>query len=283
MIRKSYDHWTNILTTIAICLLLVSCSTVTNRVATIRIKGSSTMLNLTELLAQEYMKQHPGISIYVFGGGSEQGIKALSLGEVDLAMTSRKLTAEEIKKIADQYHSLGMSYLIAKDAVSIYINKHNPVKTFSTEQLKNIFTGKITNWKELGGKDAKIIPVTRTPNSGTYMFFQQHILEGAEYGENCIVKATSESILEFIDSNEFALGYGGIGYLGKDEQARVNNIEPSEENVINDVYPITRYLSFFSLKQPRGAVKDFIDWTLSSDGQKIIKTSGYIPLWSIKY
>ena len=131
-------------------------------------------------------------------------------------MTSRKLTAEEIKKIADQYHSLGMSYLIAKDAVSIYVNKNNPVRNFTIAQLKAIFTGKITNWKDFRRKKTlKFIPITRAPNSGTYLFFQQHILEGADYSENDVVKTTFESILEFIESNEYAIGYGGIGYQAK--------------------------------------------------------------------
>jgi phosphate transport system substrate-binding protein len=241
------------------------------------------MLQLTEALAREYMKKHPGVSIYIEGGGSSSGINSLINNEVDIAIASRSLKAEEAKVLAEYYGSLGMYYLIAKDALSIYINKDNPVKNFSVDDLKKIFTCEITNWKELGGKDENIQPVIRTPNSGTHLYFQEHILEGLQYCESAVVLPTTESVIEYIDENENAIGYGGIGYKDDIIHARIDGIEASEQTARNDKYPITRYLHFFTSRTPKGAVKDFIDWVLTPEGQKIVKQAGFIPLWEISY
>lgn len=241
------------------------------------------MLQLTELLAREYMKDHNGVSIYVEGGGSSSGINSLINNEVDIATASRSLKAEEAKVLAEYYGSLGMYYLIAKDALSIYVNKDNPVKNFSIDDLKRIFTCQVTNWKELGGNDEIIQPVIRTPNSGTHLYFQEHILEGSKYCESAVVLPTTESVIDYIEDNENAIGYGGIGYKGDIVHARINGIEASEQTARNDTYPITRYLHFFTSRTPKGAVKDFIDWVLTPEGQKIIKEAGFIPLWEISY
>jgi phosphate transport system substrate-binding protein len=270
---------------LAISLLLVfaACSGSNNQVATIRIKGSDTMLQLTENLAREYMREHPGISIYVEGGGTSSGVNSLINKEVDIATASRSLKAEEAKTLADYYGTLGMYYLIAKDALSIYVNKNNPVQNFSLNDLKKIFTCQITNWKQFGGEDAKIQPVIRTPNSGTHLYFQEHILEGSDYCDSAIVLPTTESVIEYIEENENAIGYGGIGYKDNILHAKIENIPASEENARNDKYPITRYLHFFTSRTPKGAVKDFIEWVLSPQGQKNIKESGFIPLWEISF
>ena len=274
-----------ILTYIAlvIILLVTSCSTGSLQVATINIKGSDTMLQLTGALAREYMRQHNGISIYVEGGGTSSGVASLIENEIDIATASRNLKANEAKILAEYYGSLGMYYLIAKDALSIYINKDNPVKNFTVDQLKKIFTCEINTWKELGGEDKSIQPVIRTPNSGTQFYFQEHVLGGLPYCETAVVLPTTESVIEYIEDNEYAIGYGGIGYKDDIVHATIEGIEASEQNARNDKYPITRYLHFFTSKTPKGAVKDFIDWVLSPDGQKIVKEAGFIPLWEISY
>lgn len=260
-------------------LLFNSCSYKPESVSRIRIKGSDTMLLLTNYLAEEYMKQNPYVSIYVEGGGTASGIKALSKGEVEISTASRSLMGEEIKIIADKFGSLGMSFLIAKDALSIYVNEKNKVRDFTLQQLKDIYTCKITNWKELGGADKPIVPFVRTPNSGTYLYFKDHILLGEEYCSSVQVEITTENIIEQVESNVNAIGYGGIGFKGDFVSAKINGIEASEENVRNDKYPISRYLHFYTLNLPTGEVKKFIDWILSPEGQKIIKQVGYVPLW----
>ena len=153
----------------------------------------------------------------------------------------------------------------------------------SVRQLKDIFECKITNWKDFGGKNEPIIPVIRNTNSGTYLYFKEHILGGDEYCDDAVVKPTTRSIIEYVAANENAIGYGGMGYKGAVIDAKVNGIAPTAENARNDSYPITRYLHFFTTKTPKGAVKNFIDWVLSPEGQMVVKQSGFIPLWEIKF
>jgi phosphate transport system substrate-binding protein len=266
-----------------IFLFQLGCSFKPTEVARITIKGSDSMLPLTEKLAEEYMKQNPAISIYVYGGGSAEGIKALIRNEIDICTTSRNLEPQETKALAEYYGSVGLFYLIAKDALCVYINKSNPVKDYSIEQVKNIFECKVINWNELGWEDQGIVPVIRNLNSGTQLYFKEHVLEGAEYCNSAIVKSTTNDVIEFIEQNNNAIGYGSIGYSGDFSYASVNGFEPSEKNAQNDTYPITRYLHFFTTQIPKGSVKNFVDWVLSPEGQQIVKQAGYIPLWDLTY
>lgn len=268
-----------------ISLLIISinfsCSVKPVEVAMISIKGSDSMLQLTENLAEEYMKLNPGVSIYVYGGGTTEGVRALIRDEIDICTASRNLKPDEAKALADYYGTVGLFYLVAKDALCIYINPDNPVKNLSTTQLQNIFECNITNWNDLGGNDQKIIPVIRNLNSGTHFYFKEHILEGDNYCAEAEVEATTRGVIEFIEENIGAIGYGSIGYKGDIYYAKIDDIEPSEKTVQNDTYPITRYLHFFTSKTPKGSVKEFIDWVLSPEGQKIVKQSGFIPLWEL--
>ncbi len=255
------------------------CSARVDKFTVIKIKGSDTMLHLTELLAQKYMMENPKVSIYVEGGGTATGIKALSGGETDICTASRPVKADEVKTLSDNFGLLGISTVIGKDALSIYINKNNPVKNFTVDQLKEIFTGKLTNWKQLNGPDMRILPILRTPNSGTYYYFKEHILNGEEYAYYAYTRVTTEEVIESVEDNINAIGYGGIGYKGETVHAKINGIEPTEENVRNDSYPIIRYLHFYTTGVPQGAVKKFIDWVISPEGQKLVSESGYIPIW----
>jgi phosphate transport system substrate-binding protein len=261
----------------------ISCSYNTISVATIRIKGSDTMLYLTRNLAEEYMKRNPGVSVYVEGGGTASGIRSFIKGEIDIATASRPLQAEEVKTLAEQYGSIGISFTIARDALSIYVNSKNSVKDFSLENIKNIFTCKTNNWQNIGGENKPILTIIRSPNSGTYLYFKEHLLGDSDYCDDALVKATTEGIIEEINNNENAISYGGIGYGEEVLHAKVNGIEPSEENVRNDTYPISRYLYFYTLNTPSGRIKDFINWVMTPEGQKIVKQSGYIPLFEITY
>ncbi|MBU2493096.1 MAG: phosphate ABC transporter substrate-binding protein [Bacteroidetes bacterium] len=266
-----------------ILLFILGCSAEPYRLEIIRIKGSDTMLILTRKLADEYMNRNPGTSIYVEGGGTSNGIKSMIKGEVDICTASRLLKAEEAKLLADYYGTLGMYFLLAKDALSIYLNPANPVKNLTRVQLKEIFTCKIKNWSELGGNDENIIILNRMPNSGTYLYFQEHVLDGEEYCTEAEIYSTTEAVIEAVEDNINAIGYGGIGFGEDVYHATVDNVEPTEENARNDTYPITRYLHFFTSKSPTGKIKDFIDWVLTPEGQKIIRQEGYIPLWEISF
>ncbi|NMB81323.1 MAG: phosphate ABC transporter substrate-binding protein, partial [Ignavibacteria bacterium] len=183
---------------LTLILLFAGCTSTSVKVASIRIKGSDTMFHLTDLLAQAYMEQHPGISIYVDGGGTAAGVRSLIKGEIDICTASRNLEPDEVKLLADNFGSIGLSYLIAKDGLCIYLNPENPVQNLSQSQLKDIFTCKISNWNQVGGPDKTISLITRTPNSGSYLYFKEHILEGGEYCDNATIAFTTENVIEQI-------------------------------------------------------------------------------------
>lgn len=267
--------------TVLFLLILFGCSATRVDVAIIRIKGSDTMLLLTQMLAEEYMRNNPGVSIYVEGGGTSSGVKSLIRGEIDICTASRTLKADEAKSLADYYGTLGVFYLIAKDALSIYVNPDNPVRDISIENLRKIYTCKIKNWHELGGLNQEVLPVIRNPNSGTHAYFKEHVLGGSEYCTSIMVEPTTESVIETVSENENAIGYGGIGYGEDIVHISIDGIAPTEENARNDRYPITRYLHFFTSRTPTGPVKSFIDWVLTPEGQAIIKEAGFIPLWKL--
>ena len=268
---------------ILLSLLLTTCKFGNVPVGMITIKGSDTMLILNQLLAEEYMEKNPGISIYVYGGGSKTGINALAEGSADICATSRQFEPTEIKELANKYGSLGLSHIIAKDALSIFVHPDNTVKNFTMQQIKDIFTCKITNWKELGGENKPINPIIRPINSGTHLYFKQHVLSDEPYCTTIKAISATSMIIEAIRKDKYAIGYGGIGY-GKDIfHAFVNDIEPSEKNVINDIYPISRYLYFYTINSPSGIVKDYIEWIISPEGQQVVKKAGFIPLWNISY
>ena len=271
----------SLLVSASVLLFILGCSFKPTEVARITIKGSDSMFQLTEMLAEEYMKLYPGISVYVSGGGTAVGINAMINGEVDICTASRDLKPEETKSLAEYYGTVGLFYLVAKDALCIYVNPSNPVRNLTLDELRNIYECKIENWKELNGKNQKIIPVIRNMNSGTHLYFKDHILLGEEYCSDVEVKPTTPDIINYVEANENAIGYGSIGYKGKITSLNIEGIEPSVQNAQNDSYPITRYLHFFTSRTRKGAVKNFIDWVLSPVGQKVIKQSGFIPLWEV--
>lgn len=248
---------------------------------TIRIKGSDTMQLLLKQLAQIYMKNHPNVSVYVEGGGTSDGVKALIDGKIDICSASRPLKSAETSQIAQKYRSVGVFSLIAKDALSIYLNGNNPVKNLTIEELKSIFTGRIRNWGKVGGYDQNITVYVRPPNSGTNLYFKEHILDNQDYLEKAITVPTTQQIVEAVLENVNGIGYGGIGYGKNIVHCHINNIAPSEENVRNDRYPISRYLYLYTIRKPFGQARNFIDWILSVEGQRVVESSGYISLWPV--
>ena len=246
---------------------------------TIRIKGSDTMRILTERWAEEYMKVQPNVAVYAEGGETGHGIQALIDGSADICAASRPLRANEIHLLAQRYKKLGILFLVAKDALSVYVNPRNNVKDLSSEQLKGIFTGEISNWKEVGGNDADIRVIVRSPNSGTYLYFKEHILDGLDYTDAAIASPTTNEVVQRVEYDPHAIGYGGIAYGPDITHCRIDGVLPIEANVRNDTYPIIRYLYLYTIDTPQGVIKDFIDWVLN-DGQDVVKKVGYIPLWN---
>lgn len=264
-----------------IVLLISSCQLFqTENSNIVRIKGSDTMLLLNKRLAAEFMKEFDGISIYVDGGGTSIGVNALIGGSVDICAASRPLEPLEIQQMGEKFGTVGMSFLVARDALSIYVNHDNPIKNLTTSQIADIYTCKIKNWNELGGRNSPIQPRSRNEASGTNLYFVKHVLKGDTICSKIPSVRTTREIISFVQKNKNSIGYGGVGYADSLIQCAVNGIKPTRENVLNNHYPISRYLRFYTSKKPKGNVKLFIDWVTSKKGQKIVESIGYIPLWS---
>jgi phosphate transport system substrate-binding protein len=271
-----------ILVIIAI-ILFPACTSQPVPVKKLIIKGSDTMLPLVEMLAAEYMKLNPEVSVYCYGGGTLSGVKAIRKRQAHICTASRKLKPEEIKDIADEYGTLGVYYLIGKDALSVYLNEDNPVDNLTMEELKKIYTCEVKKWNELGGDNSDIVPIVRTPNSGTYSYFKRHVLLDKDYCDDTIVRASYNGVFEYISNNRNSIGFGGIKIHKGVKHVNIDGVEPTENNIMNDTYPIIRYLHFYTVSNAGGETKEFIDWTLSPEGQKIIKKAGFVPLFKVMY
>ncbi len=247
----------------------------------LRIKGSDSMYLLVQRWAEAYMRKQKDVSIYVEGGGSGTGIQTLIDGSVDICASSRPMTSKEVQQLATRYNSIGVSILGARDALGIIVHPSNPVAGLSLEEIKKIYTGEITSWKEVGGSDHDIIPFSREPNSGTYLYFDEHVLFGAAYARRCVYAPGARSLVDSVANNPYGIGYGTIAYAQNVRLVAVNGYSLTAENVRNGTYPILRYLYLYTVQPPEGAAKNFINWLMSGEGQRIVKENGYIPLYEV--
>lgn len=246
----------------------------------LHLKGSDTMIGLGKLWAQAYMESHPRTSVYAEGGGSATGFEGLLKGEIDVALSSRLILTEEARALAAKYNSIGLSFLVAKDALSVLVNKENPINNLTIEQVRDIFTGKITNWSQLGGQDLTIQVVIRPPTSGTYMYFKEFVLDNAEYTKSAKMLPTNRAIASFVQDNHHAIGHSGIEVSDAVTHCHINGIAATRKNVREGRYPLSRYLYLYTIHTPSGKVKQFIDWVISPAGQRIVTQAGFISLWS---
>lgn len=286
--KHQIPQWSTSLTFRTILVVLIAVGALPGCAGTrkkdpslVRIKGSDTMLVLSQRWSEKFMALHPGVSIYAEGGGTATGIKSLINNNADICAASRLLRPDEVSALAKAHKTLGISYLVAKDALSIYLHPANSVKDLTLKQLRDIFSGRITNWAEVGGSDANIEVFIRSPNSGTYLYFKERVLEGNAYSSTAVSRPTTEAVVNSILNAPNGIGYGGIAHGNNLTHSKVNGISPSEESVRYDLYPITRYLYLYTINKPGGITKRFIDWILSTDGQRIVKRVGYIPLWRL--
>lgn len=260
--------------------IFVSCAALPKSdPAVIRIKGSDTMLILVQAFADAYMTSYPAYKVTVEGGGSGTGFRALIEGRADIAMSSRLISPQEAYQMAQTYRSIGLSYLVAKDALSLFLHPANKIETLTMGDLELIFSGQIDNWLVFSNTIGKIQPVIRPPESGTHMHFKLHVLKGNPYSPQSLIINTTKDIARYVSQNKGAIGYGGIAYSDSVYTAPLNGLVPSEENVRNDSYPLTRYLYFYTVTTPPGNVAKFIDWVISPAGQAIVNQVGYFPLW----
>lgn len=254
-----------------------------NKIA-ITLKGSDTVLPLSQKEAEAYMKKHPEASITIVGGGSGVGISALLDGTTDVAMSSRPLKMDEKMKLQEKNVDFTET-IIASDALAVVVNPKNSVEKLTHEQIANIFTGKITNWNEVGGKDMKIICYSRETSSGTYEFFKEHVMDKKNYATTVLNMPATGAIIQSVSQTEGAIGYVGLAYETKDVKALSvsydggkNYVTPSIENSQNGTYPVSRPLYYYFAKTAEPKVKPFVDFILSDEGQQLVHDIGYVPL-----
>ena len=250
----------------------------------ITIRGSDTMVILGQRFAEEYMKQNPGVVIQVNGGGSGTGIAALINGTVDLAQSSRPMKASEKESVEKRRNTTLTETPVALDALAVFVHAANPVKTLSIEQLAAIYTGKITNWSRVGGPNAPIVLYGRENSSGTYEYFKEHVLEKADFAPRTQTLQGTAAVINAVARDRNGIGYGGIAYaqgvraIGVRKDAASPAVEPTEANVANGTYPVSRYLYFYWVANAGPQVQKFVEWATSADGQKLVENVGYFPL-----
>lgn len=237
------------------------------------------MLPLVRFWAEVYMIENPNVSIYVQGGGTATGMNELAQGKIDICMASRTILPKEAQGLVNRFGTIGVVIRVAKDALSIYVNPENPVKNLSIEQIRGIYSGAIQSWAALGGEEMPIVVLNRMPTSGTFAYFQEHVLEGGAYSPFSMALPTTKAIVETVAKDKYAIGYGGIAFESEVFHCNINGVEPSAENVLNDSYPLSRYLYLYTVDNPQGKTQDFINWVLSEHGQDIVKWVGYFPIW----
>jgi phosphate transport system substrate-binding protein len=240
------------------------------------------MLRLAQRWAEDFMRSHPGASVEVEGGGTEAGLRALLNGEADFTTASRPIQPDAVSELAREYRTLGFSVLTARDALCFYTHMENPVATLTTDQLAGIFSGRITDWSEVGGDRAPIRVLSRDPNSGTHAYLEEHLLRGGTITEQAAVFPGTAAIVREVSRDVNAIGYGGLAYGENVYDLDVNGVPPYAENVRNGLYPISRYLYLYAIRPPEGMKKRFVDWVLGPAGQRIVQDVGFVPLYDVK-
>jgi len=252
-------------------------------------KGSDTIVNLALAWAEKYQDEHPDVSISVTGGGSGTGIASLINGTVDIANASRQIKSEEI----DEAKANGVDpveHIIARDAIAVIVNPQNPVRQLTLQQISDIYSGRINNWKEVGGEDRPIVRLSRETNSGTHVYFLETVLRLSKkddktlFSMDTLLLPSSEGIIAEVRQNPNAIGYDGLGYVPDDlkmiaiaETDGGANVLPSIATVNDKTYPIARDLYMYTNGQPSGAVEEYLNWILEAEAQQIVADLGFVP------
>jgi phosphate transport system substrate-binding protein len=274
--------------------LFCSCgkySSVSNKyTASIQIKGSDTIVNLIQVWSENFVEQHPTYNISVTGGGSGTGFASLINKTCDIAMSSRQIEEKE-EALAKKNNVEPVEFKVGLDGLAVLVNKNNPVDKLTIEQLRDIFIAKITNWKEVGGKDLKIVILSRESNSGTHMFFKEHVIRNNdkdaidEFSAHSLMMPSSQAIYDEVLQNPNALGYVGMGFINDGVKAlslsvddKSKYIYPNMKDVLNGSYPISRPLYLYTNGKPSSVVKMFIDYVLSDEGQKVVLETDFVPI-----
>lgn len=253
--------------------------------ATVNLKGSDTVLPLAQAWAEDYHKFHKGADVAVTGGGSGVGISALINGNTDIADASRPLQPKEYDQ-AKAKGFLPKTTRVAKDGLCVIVNKSLDVQTLTMKQIGDIYSGRISNWKDAGGPNKRIVIVGRDSSSGTYGFFRDTLFPGRPYRSDMLTMPSTNAIAQVVSRDDGAIGYIGLAYYEK-WAAKVKLLSvkdgskavlPSRATVSDGSYPLFRYLFMVTRGNPRGEVNDFIRYALSAEGQKVVSQVGYVPV-----
>ncbi len=265
-------------------LLIIAVALYTNTITAQKLKGSDTVLPLAQKEAESYMKTNKSAKIIVTGGGSGVGLAALVDGTTDVAMSSRKMKMSEKMKLQEAGKS-SKETIVAYDALAVIVNPANKVGQLTREQLEGIFTGKIKNWKDVGGDDLAIVVYSRESSSGTYEFFKEHVMNNKNYASSVLSMPATGSIIQSVSQTKGAIGYVGYAYVEKEVKAlKVSYdkgktyVAPTMATAKDKTYPIVRPLYYYYLATAEKTIKPFVDFCLSPEGQKIVEQVGYIPL-----
>lgn len=271
------------LKTVALLIVIIVIGYSFTTPSKITVKGSDTMVILTQQWAETYMRKHPKITIQVTGGGSGVGLAALINGSTDIANSSRPIKLAEVKKLKAKYNKNGTQIACAKDGLSVFLNKGNSVSELTIQQIGSIFSGKIINWNQVGGVDAKIQLYGRESSSGTFEFFKEHVVK-TDFSPTCQTLPGTAAIVNAVKKDKYSIGYGGAAFALGVKECKVKRdhkskgFYPTEANIVNKNYPISRYLYMYLKSKPTGETKAFVDWILSAEGQKMIVNVGYFPV-----
>jgi phosphate transport system substrate-binding protein len=251
----------------------------------ITVKGSDTLVVLAQKWAEAYMTKNADTKIQVTGGGSGTGFAALQNKTTDLANASRKIKAKEIETCIKAFGRRPTEYKVCLDGLSVYVSADNPIKELTVAQIGDIFTGKIKNWKAVGGPDAPITIYSRENSSGTYEFFKENVLQGKDFAASAQTMPGTAAVLQAVAKDKNGIGYGGAAYgagakhlaVKKDDTSPA--VEPSEETVVKGTYPIWRYLFVYvNPALDKGDIAKYLAWIRGEEGQKVVKDVGYFPL-----
>ena len=274
----------------AVLLVMIAFTAAAGQVKTIQIKGSDTMVNLGQAWAEVFSKRHPNVNIAVTGGGSGTGITALLGGSCDIAESSRLIEAKEIEK-AKAKGIVPTEFKVALDGIAVVVHPKNPVGKLTIDQLREIFMGNITDWKTLGGPKKVIVILSREFNSGTHIFFKEHVIRRGnpkgpeEFSPAALLMPSSQAIADEVANNENAIGYYGMGYISARQKvvavaidAKSPYVIPALESVRANTYPISRPLYLYTNGKPQGIIKDFVDFAFSPEGQDLIRKMDFVPI-----
>jgi phosphate transport system substrate-binding protein len=242
------------------------------------IKGSTTVLPIAQAALEAYMKKNPGVQISLSGGGSGEGIKALIDKTTDIATSSREIKKEEVT-LAETKGVKPVTHVVAYDAIIPVVHPKNKVTNLSIDQLSQIYQGKITNWKEVGGTDLKIVVISRDSSSGTFESWDHFIMKKARVTPQAQMLASNGAIVTAVSKNRYAIGYLGMGYVNKSlKPLPVDGVKASVETALSKKYPLSRELYMYTDGEPAGEAAKFIAFVKSADGQKIVAREGFVPL-----